>query len=77
MRMLLAIVPLLMCIGLIGLALTPSFIILAALITVGRIGEYIFARPSREMLFAPLDDESKYKAKSVNDTVVYRASDAI
>lgn len=77
MRMLLAIVPLLMCIGLIGLALAPSFIILAALMAVRRIGEYAFARPGREMLFAPLDAESKYKAKSVIDTVVYRASDAI
>lgn len=76
-RILLAIVPLLMCIGLIGLALAPSFIILAALMAVRRIGEYAFARPGREMLFAPLDAESKYKAKSVIDTVVYRAGDAI
>ena len=28
-------------------------------------------------LFAPLDAESKYKAKNVIDTVVYRAGDAI
>lgn len=76
-RMLLAIVPLLMCIGLIGLALAPSFIILAAQMAVRRIGEYAFARPGREMLFAPLDAESKYKAKSVIGTVVYRAGDAI
>jgi AAA family ATP:ADP antiporter len=44
---------------------------------VRRIGEYAFVRPGREMLFAPLDAESKYKAKSVIDTVIYRAGDAI
>jgi AAA family ATP:ADP antiporter len=76
-RTLLPIVPLLVCIGLIGLALAPSFIILTALMTVRRIGEYAFARPGREMLFAPLDAESKYKAKSVIDTVIYRTGDAI
>ncbi|WP_267908534.1 Npt1/Npt2 family nucleotide transporter, partial [Stutzerimonas stutzeri] len=44
---------------------------------VRRIGEYAFVRPGREMLFAPLDAESKYKAKNVIDTVVYRAGDAV
>jgi AAA family ATP:ADP antiporter len=43
---------------------------------VRRIGEYAFVRPGREMLFAPLDAESKYKAKGFIDTVVYRAGDA-
>ena len=76
-RMLLAIVPLLICIGLIELALAPSCIILTVLMTVRRIDEYAFARPGREMLFAPLDAESKYKANSVIDLVVYRAVDAI
>jgi len=76
-RVLLAIVPLLVCVGFIGLALMPSFALLAALMIVRRIGEYAFVRPGREMLFAPLDAESKYKAKNVIDTVVYRAGDAV
>jgi len=76
-RVLLAIVPLLVGVGFIGLALMPSFAVLAALMIVRRIGEYAFVRPGREMLFAPLDAESKYKAKNVIDTVVYRAGDAI
>jgi len=76
-RVLLAIVPLLMCVGFIGLALAPGFALLAALMIVRRIGEYAFVRPGREMLFAPLDAESKYKAKNFIDTVVYRAGDAI
>jgi len=76
-RVLLAIVPLLVCLGFLGLALAPSFAMLAALMIVRRIGEYAFVRPGREMLFAPLDAESKYKAKNVIDTIVYRAGDAI
>ncbi len=50
---------------------------LAALMIVRRIGEYAFVRPGREMLFAPLDAESKYKAKNVIDTIVYRGGDAL
>src|SRR5690606_27923282 len=76
-RVLLAIVPLLVCLGFLGLALAPSFAMLAALMIVRRIGEYAFVRPGREMLFAPLDAESKYKAKNVIDTIVYRAGDAL
>jgi len=76
-RMLLAIVPILVCVGFIGLALAPTFAMLAGLMIVRRIGEYAFVRPGREMLFAPLDAESKYKAKGFIDTVVYRAGDAI
>ncbi len=75
-RVLLAIVPLLMCAGFVGLALAPGFVLLATLMIVRRIGEYAFVRPGREMLFAPLDPESKYKAKNFIDTVVYRAGDA-
>ena len=76
-RMLLAMMPILVCIGFVGLALAPTFAVLAVLMIIRRIGEYAFVRPGREMLFAPLDAESKYKAKSFIDTVVYRAGDAL
>ena len=76
-RVLLACVPLMVCIGFIGLALMPSFAMLAALMIVRRIGEYAFVRPGREMLFAPLDAQTKYKAKNFIDTVVYRGGDAV
>ena len=75
-RVLLAGVPLLVCAGFVGLALAPGFAMLAALMIVRRIGEHAFVRPGREMLFAPLDAQSKYKAKAFIDTVVYRAGDA-
>jgi AAA family ATP:ADP antiporter len=76
-RALLAGVPLLVCLGFIGLALAPTFAMLAALMIVRRVGEYAFVRPGREMLFTALDAESKYKAKNFIDTVVYRGGDAL
>lgn len=76
-RTLLAVVPALVCLGFIGLALAPTFAVLAALMIARRIGEYAFVRPGREMLFAPLDAETKYKAKNFIDTVVYRGGDAL
>lgn len=74
---LLVVVPGLVCVGFIGLAIAPGFAMLAGLMIVRRIGEYAFIRPGREMLFAPLDAETKYKAKNFIDTLVYRAGDAI
>ncbi len=76
-RVLLAAVPALVCLGFVGLALAPTFAVLAAVMIVRRIGEYAFVRPGREMLFAPLDAQSKYKAKNFIDTVVYRGGDAL
>ncbi|WP_296252594.1 NTP/NDP exchange transporter, partial [Pseudomonas sp. UBA4194] len=73
---LLALVPGVVCLGFIGLALAPTFAMLAGLMIARRIGEYAFVRPGREMLFAPLDAETKYKAKNFIDTVVYRGGDA-
>lgn len=65
--------PLLMIGGFIGVALMP--VLLLAAQVVRRVSEYGVARPSREMLFTVVDQESKYKAKSVIDTVVYRGGD--
>lgn len=75
-RALLAGVPFIVCLGFIGLALAPTFAMLAALMIVRRVGEYACVRPGREMLFAALDAQTKYKAKNFIDTVVYRAGDA-
>jgi AAA family ATP:ADP antiporter len=40
-----------------------------------RVSQYAIARPSREILFTVLDQQSKYKAKNVIDTSVYRFGD--
>ena len=53
-RILLAAVPALVCLGFIGLALAPTFAVLAAVMIVRRVGEYAFVRPGREMLFFEL-----------------------
>jgi AAA family ATP:ADP antiporter len=42
-----------------------------------RAGEYSFVRPGREMLWSPLDKETKYKAKNTVDVPVYRGADAV
>ena len=39
--------------------------------------EYAFVRPGREMLWSPLDKETKYKAKSTIDVPVYRGADYV
>jgi AAA family ATP:ADP antiporter len=49
-----------------------------AIVFIGRrIMEYAFVRPGREMLWSPLDKETKYKAKSTVDVPVYRGADAL
>ena len=40
-----------------------------------RISQYAIARPSREVLFTVIDQQSKYKARNVIDAVVYRFGD--
>jgi AAA family ATP:ADP antiporter len=52
-------------------------LILGSLQVVRRVAEYAVARPTREMLFTVVDQESKYKAKNVIDTVVYRGGDLV
>jgi AAA family ATP:ADP antiporter len=44
---------------------------------VRRAGEYAFVRPGREMLWSPLDKETKYKAKNTVDVPVYRGADYV
>jgi len=74
---LLAGVPLMVAAGFVLLAFSPVFAVLAAVMIVRRAGEYAFVRPGREMLYTVVSPEDKYKAKSFNDTVVYRGADAL
>jgi AAA family ATP:ADP antiporter len=67
--------PILMVFSFIAVALSPMLMVLLSVQVIRRISEYAVARPSREMLFTVVDQETKYKAKSVIDTVVYRAGD--
>lgn len=74
---LLVTVPVIMSAGFIALAFAPTFGIFVAVMVIRRVGEYALVRPGREMLYAVVPIEEKYKAKNFIDTVVYRAGDAV
>ncbi len=67
--------PLLMAGACLAIALAPSFFLIQAARATQRISQYAVARPSREILFTVVDQQSKYKAKNVIDTAVYRFGD--
>jgi ATP:ADP antiporter, AAA family len=75
---LLTAVPLLMVVGFLVLAGSSGvFAIFVAVMILRRAGEYAFVRPGREMLWSPLDKETKYKAKNTVDVPVYRGADYV
>jgi AAA family ATP:ADP antiporter len=74
---LLTFVPIVMVFGFLLLAGSGAFAVFAVVIIARRAGEYAFVRPGREMLWSPLDKETKYKAKNTIDVPVYRGADAV
>ncbi|HSN56972.1 MAG TPA: hypothetical protein VLT32_20040, partial [Candidatus Sulfomarinibacteraceae bacterium] len=73
----LAWLPLVCAVGFLGLGLVPTLGVLAAVQILRRTSNFAVARPCREMLYTVLDRETKYKAKNLIDTFVYRAGDQI
>ena len=71
----LSLVPGIIILGMFILALSPILWVVVGLQVVRRAGEYAITKPAREMLFTLVDRESRFKAKSVIDVVVYRAGD--
>jgi AAA family ATP:ADP antiporter len=67
--------PVIMVIAFLAVAFSPVLLVLGGIQIVRRAAEYAVAKPSREMLFTVVDQESRYKAKNVIDTVVYRFGD--
>jgi AAA family ATP:ADP antiporter len=67
--------PVIMVLAFLGVVSAPVFMVLAGIQIVRRVAEYAVAKPTREMLFTIVDQESRYKAKNVIDTVVYRFGD--
>ena len=57
------------------LALSPILWAVVGLQIIRRAGEYSITKPAREMLFTLVDRESRFKAKSVIDVVIYRGGD--
>ncbi|MBQ9259578.1 MAG: MFS transporter [Neisseriaceae bacterium] len=77
-KYLLSVLGFVLCIGFVVLILSGHALWAIILVfSLRRVGEYALVKPAREMLFVPLDAESKYKVKNFTDTVVYRAGDAL
>jgi ATP:ADP antiporter, AAA family len=67
--------PLIMGIAFLTAAVSPTLIVLMSLQLIRPVSEYALARPTREMLYTAIDQTSRYKAKNVIDTVIYRFGD--
>jgi len=74
---LITLVPLALVFGFLALAVSGTLTVLMIVFVLRRATEYAFVRPGREMLYSPLDNEVRYKAKNVNDVPVYRGADAL
>ncbi len=73
----LALMPIIICAGLLILAFAPILTVLLVLQVTRQAGNYGVTRPAREMLFTSVDRETRFKAKPVIDVAVYRGGDAI
>jgi ATP:ADP antiporter, AAA family len=67
--------PLVLIVGFALMALSPTLFVIQALQVVRRVGQYAVARPSREICFTLVDQNERYQAKNVVDTVLYRFGD--
>ena len=72
-----ALVPVLICVGLLVLAISPFLGAVIGLQIIRRAGNYAITRPAREMLFTRVDRETRFKAKPVIDIVAYRGGDML
>ena len=67
--------PVIMVVAFLAVAFSPVLVVLGSLQVIRRAAEYAVAKPCRDMLFTVVDQQAKYKAKNVIDTVVYRFGD--
>jgi AAA family ATP:ADP antiporter len=67
--------PIIMVVAFIGLALSPTLLMIQALQVIRQVSQYAIARPSREICFTVVPQQDRYKTKNVIDTVVYRFGD--
>jgi AAA family ATP:ADP antiporter len=67
--------PVIMILAFLAIAFSPVLLVLAGMQILRRMAEYAIAKPAREILFTVVDQDSRYKAKNVIDTVVYRFGD--
>lgn len=67
--------PILTSISFVLMVFSPTLVMLQATQAIRRITQYAVARPSREVCFTVVDQESRYKTKNLIDVVVYRFGD--
>jgi len=73
----LALLPLIMAFGFIGLAVAGSIAALITLEVTFKAVQRAIMRPARETLFTVISREEKYKSKAFTDTFVYRGGDVL
>ncbi len=73
----LAILPVVVALGFIGLAIAGSFVVLVIFDATFRAIQRAITRPARETLFTVVTREEKYKSKAFTDTFVYRGGDVV
>lgn len=73
----LALLPVLMVFGFLGLAIVSSLAVLIALDVTFKAVQRAIMRPARETLFTVMSRQDKYKSKAFTDTFVYRGGDMI
>jgi AAA family ATP:ADP antiporter len=73
----LAMLPVVVALGFVGLALVGSFAMLIVFEATFRAMQRAITRPARETLFTVVSREDKYKSKAVTDTFVYRGGDVL
>ncbi len=67
--------PVIMVLAFVAVVFSPVLLVLGTIQVTRRFSEYAIAKPCRDMLFTVVDQQAKYKAKNVIDTVVYRFGD--
>lgn len=73
----LALLPLTIMLGFVGLAVAGSLTMLVMLDATAKAVQRAVMRPARETLFTVVGREDKYKAKAFIDTFVYRGGDVV
>lgn len=73
----LALLPITVVLGMVGLAIAGSLAVLIVFEAVFRAVQRAIMRPARETLFTVVSIEDKYKAKAFIDTFVYRGGDVV
>jgi AAA family ATP:ADP antiporter len=77
LRAALGLVPVVLIASLVLLALMPVGVVLIVTQVIRRAVDYGLFKPTREMLFTVLNPESKFKSKSLIDTLLQRGGDSL